>query len=613
MNFQQNYTFHEDFDGHQAMVQPFGNHNGNRNGDRTQFGLVESTTGHYGTATSAVSHQRSNTAASPYNVENTPSLATATHFNLLGSGNQAYTSLYEAHVGLKHRYEAQKELVSELKGDLARLRQQALEQPAKSRREHSGSDSEFQSRPAIGNLAVPSTPPTLKQDDYPNVTYWTKEEWDDFVEREKLTNKNPLWNAFLTDANGKALSKQRYNEIWADAKLAFNSLYFRRLDPTSWSKKTDIVAAYFYNTITMKYPEFQLCDGNWKVHLWTTERYPDWVKNVRKPGGLQRAVPSIVTVGQKRPAPTSQTVMKTSKKPRQVKKEDIKLEIPPVQLTATKISIEEPIVIDDESDEDSIYVPKSATTSSAAPPTTSSAAPPTSTKPHVMEKVRDSSPAAPEHTATTTTTSSSNQTLPPAMVSAATSVSHPQEHQPATSTNIQPCISRAVASTAALTPQIPVPLPISPLITAVQQRLPSVQAAQSTPFESDEAPEPGILPMARPTRQKKLNPLANLMVPKATIETPEIVNTTPSPSTSDMIPELAPVKKGKPLVPSDSLLTARNLYMRDYAKEHPDATLDTFRVAFTKLDPKTRQAYETRSKELKAAAKATSASSEGLW
>ena len=128
----------------------------------------------------------------------------------------------------------------------------------------------------------------LQLSNYRGVPYWTKNEWDTFVEHQKLANKNPPWNAFLTDKHGDSLSKQRYNELWADAKVAFNSLYYRRFDPTSWSKKTNLAATYFYNTIMTKYPEFWLCEGNWKIHLWTTERYPDWVKNVRKAGGLQR-------------------------------------------------------------------------------------------------------------------------------------------------------------------------------------------------------------------------------------------------------------------------------------------------------------------------------------
>ena len=167
------------------------------------------------------------------------------------------------------------------------LRRQILEQPTKSREEHSTSNSHSRTKAVTGDLAVPSTPPARQREDYPDVPFWTKGEWDKLVERQKLANKTPSWNAFLTDEDGHALSKQRYNEIWADAKLAFNSLYFRRVDPTSWSKKTDIAAAYFYNTMTAKYPEFQFCEGNWKVQHWATERYPDWVKNVRKLGGLK--------------------------------------------------------------------------------------------------------------------------------------------------------------------------------------------------------------------------------------------------------------------------------------------------------------------------------------
>lgn len=54
---------------------------------------------------------------------------------------------------------------------------------------------------------------------------------------------------------------------------------------------------------------------------------------------------------------------KLSKKPQQIKNEEIKQEMPHIQLPASRV--EEPIIIDDDSEEDSIYVPKSMTTSSA--------------------------------------------------------------------------------------------------------------------------------------------------------------------------------------------------------------------------------------------------------
>ena len=74
---------------------------------------------------------------------------------------------------------------------------------------------------------------------------------------------------------------------------------------------------------------------------------------------LLGAVASIVTTGQKRPGPTQQNNTRPSKKPRQIKKEVIKQEIPRVQLPVTKIDTGEIIVIDSDSDqEDNIYVPK---------------------------------------------------------------------------------------------------------------------------------------------------------------------------------------------------------------------------------------------------------------
>ena len=101
-----------------------------------------------------------------------------------------------------------RELVSNLKGELAMLRRQVLEQPMKSGGDHPSHDSASQNQATTIDLAVIPTPATLKQDDYPDVPYWTKQEWDAFVERRKLANKNPPWNAFLTDQHGDVLSKQ---------------------------------------------------------------------------------------------------------------------------------------------------------------------------------------------------------------------------------------------------------------------------------------------------------------------------------------------------------------------------------------------------------------------
>ena len=118
--------------------------------------------------------------------------------------------------------------------------------------------------------------------------FWSKEDWEKYVAQGKAANREPPWNGFITDDKGVAMPRQWHRELYEDAKIAFNSLFYRRLDPPTWSKKHGPAAGYFYNTIRAKYPQFLLCDGNWKLQAWATKRYPDWTKNVRGSGGLSR-------------------------------------------------------------------------------------------------------------------------------------------------------------------------------------------------------------------------------------------------------------------------------------------------------------------------------------
>ncbi|KIM45744.1 hypothetical protein M413DRAFT_66200, partial [Hebeloma cylindrosporum] len=77
----------------------------------------------------------------------------------------------------------------------------------------------------------------------------------------------------------------------------------------------------------------------------------------------------------------------------------------------------------------------------------------------------------------------------------------------------------------------------------------------------------------------------NLVVPKAVIEIPETAALPSLPQTGHAA---LTTKKGKPLVPSNTLTTPCNLYMQDFVKEYPDAGKDEFRAAFAKLDSKRR-------------------------
>ena len=179
-------------------------------------------------------------------------------------------------------------IIAELKAELKDLQKELL------RHSHNNHNETHQLQSASQNtnntFVTPPAPESLQQSQYGKVKYWTKASWQDYVDRAKDKNRGrePTWTEFMTDEKGVELSKQRHKELWEDAKMAWNSLYYRRLDPTTWSKKHTAAADYFYNTILQKYPEFRLCDGNWKLQMWATRRYSDWTKNVRGGGGLSR-------------------------------------------------------------------------------------------------------------------------------------------------------------------------------------------------------------------------------------------------------------------------------------------------------------------------------------
>ena len=264
---------------------------------------------------------------------------------------------------LQHR-----SIIAEMKAEMKDLRKELLQTSRNSIQEHH----ETHQSASHNTFVTPPAPGALQQSQYGAVKYWTKASWQEYVDRAKDKNngREPTWTECITDEEGVQMSKQRHRELWEDAKIAWNSLYYRRLDPTTWSKKHTVAANYFYNTILQKYPEFRLCDGNWKLQMWATKRYSDWTKNVRGGGGLSRmfsyciqftfyssvylqgANPSIIQVGEKRPSNGTERDDKASKKARSVKKETVKQEEPPPP--APPIISPELIILDDESDSDNI-------------------------------------------------------------------------------------------------------------------------------------------------------------------------------------------------------------------------------------------------------------------
>lgn len=139
-------------------------------------------------------------------------------------------------------------------------------------------------------IGVPDAPAELLiRDEYPLVPFWDESEWTAHCERQKDLGKTPSKLGFLTDDKGSPLPDSRIKKFMSHAKLVWNELYHKRLDPNSWTKKTPRMASYFTVNMKKNFPEFRYSEGDWKVERFAITKYPDWCRDSRERGNLTRA------------------------------------------------------------------------------------------------------------------------------------------------------------------------------------------------------------------------------------------------------------------------------------------------------------------------------------
>jgi len=60
----------------------------------------------------------------------------------------------------------------------------------------------------------------------------------------------------------------------------------------TWGVRTMYAGEFFSNTMRTKFEEFRWCEGDWKVHVFATVRFPDWSEDVvPNPPSLSRKHP----------------------------------------------------------------------------------------------------------------------------------------------------------------------------------------------------------------------------------------------------------------------------------------------------------------------------------
>ncbi|KAI0284435.1 hypothetical protein BC826DRAFT_973388 [Russula brevipes] len=70
-----------------------------------------------------------------------------------------------------------------------------------------------------------------------------------------------------------------------------------QISQISWTKKTPKAASYLAHVLKTNFPKFRYCDGDWKVERFGVIKYPDWCCDARDSRRLMRARPSKHKIG----------------------------------------------------------------------------------------------------------------------------------------------------------------------------------------------------------------------------------------------------------------------------------------------------------------------------
>jgi len=233
-------------------------------------------------------------------VSGSTAIASATHELLLRYGNSAYSNLHMNFLQVKCELEAQRYVIyndnsqtpciytaysnvsAQLNNVINILAAHGFSTPSQPTTRHTANQNE------VTALAIPEEPEAYDHDDYPDVSFWHETDWNAHSDKQRDAGNTVNKLSFLIDEDGNPVPEKRSKEMTEHAKQAWTQLYYHRLDPLSWKKKTEDARCYFSATMRAKFSEFRYCDGNWKLERFATVKYPDWTRNTREKGGLSR-------------------------------------------------------------------------------------------------------------------------------------------------------------------------------------------------------------------------------------------------------------------------------------------------------------------------------------
>jgi len=144
----------------------------------------------------------------------------------------------------------------------------------------------------------PEAAPTYSRANFPDIKFWTKEEFMEFEAKRKdlsdpMDQPGPCGRTrcaqgenvtmlFIEQSDGRAVSGMHAGDIRYFARSLWKDLYARGLAPETWGDAPRSIQDEYAHKMEKKWPILHYCENHWKVHHLTTKMYPGWYKGYHK-------------------------------------------------------------------------------------------------------------------------------------------------------------------------------------------------------------------------------------------------------------------------------------------------------------------------------------------
>jgi len=132
----------------------------------------------------------------------------------------------------------------------------------------------------------------LNQEDYPNVRFWFKRHWTEFLNDQLIDTTLPAGTQgrgrtrasqnvnvamrYVELEDGKAIDGDRASEIRKFARAIWVSLGKRGLAPAKWGQADVETRKEYCREMNLRFAELRFCDLDWKSEQVATDNYPSW-------------------------------------------------------------------------------------------------------------------------------------------------------------------------------------------------------------------------------------------------------------------------------------------------------------------------------------------------